>query len=268
MRDHLVTVSMLVGALGAGAAAAYFANGYIEHTITEHRAALDSQYRPLRVVVANADLQPGATLSGQTVAVREVPRAFLHSEAVLAENWSGLAGRVLAHAVRSGEPILSAHLAREAGVGFSAQLAPGMRALTLSVDAEASISGMLAPGDRIDVLFTTNAGNDSTTAALLFNVPVLATGIRTAINTAWLDRQRQPEGAGVQFNTVTLGVSPQDAAKITLAQQAGRITITLRRPGDDRALQLARITKDSLLDTPRATKAATRARVEIILGGA
>jgi len=254
MRDHLVTVLMLGGALGAGSAAAYFANGYIENAVAEHRAELDSQYRPLRVVVANADLQPGATLSGQTVAVREVPRAFLHSEAVLAENWSGLAGRVLAYAVRSGEPILLSHLAREAGAGFSAQLAPGMRALTLSVDAEASISGMLMPGDRIDVLFTTNAGTESTTAALLFNVPVLATGIRTATNTPWLDR--------------TLGVSPQDAAKITLAQQAGRITITLRRPGDDRPLQLARITKDALLDAPRAAKAAARARVEIILGGA
>jgi len=267
MRDRLVTVSMLVGALGAGGAAAYFANGYIEHAIAEHRAELDSQYRPLRVVVANADLQPGVALSGKTVAVREVPRAFLHSEAVLAENWSGLAGRVLAHAVRSGEPILLLHLAREAGAGFSAQLPPGMRALTLPVDAEASISGMLAPGDRIDVLFTTNSGNDGTTVALLFNVPVLATGIRTTTNTAWLDSQRQADGAG-QFNTVTLCVSPQDAAKITLAQQAGRITITLRRPGDDRPLQLARITKDSLLSIPRTAKAASRARVEIILGGA
>jgi len=268
MRDRLVTVSMLIGALGAGGAAAYFANGYIEQAIAERRAELDSQYRPLRVIVANADLQPGATLSGQTVAVREVPRAFLHSEAVLAENWNGLAGRVLGHAVRSGEPILRSHLAHEPGAGFSAQLPTGMRALTLPVDVEASISGMLAPGDRIDVLFTTHSGNENATVALLFNVPVLATGIRTATNAAWLDGQRQPDGAGIQFNTVTLCVSPQDAAKITLAQQAGRITITLRRPGDDRPLQLARITKDSLLNTPRTAKSAERARVEIILGGA
>lgn len=268
MRDRLVTVSMVLGALGAGGAAAYFADRHIERTVAERRAELESQYRSTRAIVANADLRPGATLSGQTVAVREIPRAFLHSEAVLAENWGGIAGRVLAHAVRSGEPILLSHLAREAGAGFSAQLASGMRALTLPVDAEASISGMLAPGDRIDVLFSTSSGNDNITVALLSNVSVLATGIRTATNSAWLDDQRQPDGAAVQFNTVTVAVSPEDAAKITLAQQAGRIALTLRQPGDDRPLQLTRITKDSLLNGGRAAKASPRARVEIIVGGA
>ncbi len=267
MRDRWLTALLVVGALGAGSAAAYFANGHIDRTVAQRRAELDSQYRPVRVIVANADLRSGTALSGQTVAIREVPRTFLHADAVLAESWSSFTGRVLAHGVRSGEPILSAHLASEAGAGFSAQLAPGMRALTLPVDAEASISGMLAPGDRIDILFTTSLGNESTTVPLLFNVPILATGIRTATNAAWLGDQRQPYAPGVQFNTVTIAVSPEDAAKLTLAQQVGRITITLRQSADQRPLQLARITKDSLLNGPRLAKAAPRARVEIIVGG-
>lgn len=268
MKGSLVTALMVAGALGSGGAAAYFANRYIDTTVNSRRAELTAQYEPVRVVVANADLRPGASLSGQTAAIREVPRAFLHSEAVLADHWDSAAGRVLAHAVRSGEPVLESHLARGTGAGFSSQLAEGMRALTFPVDDEASISGMLAPGDHIDILFTTlsgnEGGNESVTLPLLLDIPVIATGIRTVTNAAWLDDKR-PAG---QYNTITVSVTPQDAAKITLAQDAGKITIALRQPADAKPIQIARVTKTTLLNGSSITKAMVRRpRVEIILGG-
>src|SRR5690606_7695119 len=136
------------GALAAGGGAAYFANGYISSQMRAEREQLHSQYQLVNVVVAKADLAPGAVLSSQTVAVREVPRTFLHTDAVRSEQWSGIAGRVLSRAIRSGEAILNAHLAQGLGAGFSAQLPDGTRALTFPVDEEASIAGMLAPGDR------------------------------------------------------------------------------------------------------------------------
>lgn len=264
MKGGLVTGLMVVGALGSGGAAAYFANGYIDTTVNNRRAELNAQYEPVRVVVANADLRPGTFLSGQTVALRDVPRAFLHAEAVRADNWSGVAGRVLTHTVRSGEPVLESHLARDVAAGFSSQLAHGMRALTFPVDDEASISGMLAPGDRIDLLFTTMSGNESVTLPLLLNIPVIATGIRTVTNATYLDDKRQSG----QYNTITVSVTPQDAAKITLAQDAGKITTTLRQPADDLPIQIARITKNTLLNGNSIARATPhRPRVEIILGG-
>lgn len=264
MKGSLVTAMMLAGALGAGGAAAYFANSYIDTTVNSRRAELTAQYEPLRVVVANADLRPGTLLSGQTVAIREVPRAFLHSEAVLADNWNSAAGRVLARTVRSGEPVLESHLTSGAGAGFSSQLAEGMRALTFPVDDEASISGMLAPGDHIDIFFTTLSGNESVTLPLLLDIPVIATGIRTVTNAAWLDDKREAR----HYNTVTVSVTPQNAAKITLAQDAGKITIALRQPADAKPIQIARVTKTTLLNGNGITKAMVRRpRVEIILGG-
>ena len=263
MKGSVTTALMLAGALSAGAAAAYFANAYMDRTINSRRAQLDSQYQPLRVVVANADLRPGISLSSQTVAIREVPRAFLHSEAVLADRWNTVAGRVLAHAIRSGEPILLSHLAQDVGAGFSSQLAEGMRALTIPVDDQASLSGMLAPGDRIDIAFTTLAGNDSVTLPLLSNVPVIATGIRTIANAQYLSERRQ----GAQYNTITVSVTPDDAARLTLAQDAGKVTITLRQPNDERSTRIARVTKKSLLTgNPVARASPRREPVEIILG--
>jgi pilus assembly protein CpaB len=264
MNGTITTVLMVTGALGAGSAAAYFANDYIHRSVQQRRAEIDSQYAPAKVVVASADLRPGTFLSGETVAVREVPQAFLHSDAVLADNWSGVAGRVLSHVVRSGEPVLMSHLAHDVGAGFSSQLNQGMRALTFPVDDEASIAGMLAPGDHIDIFFTTSTNNESVTLPLLTNVAIIATGVRTLTNTGYLDDRRD---AG-NYTTVTVSVLPEDAARITHAKDAGKITITLRQPKDDAPIQVARITKGTLLNGNRIVKATSpRPRVEIILGG-
>jgi pilus assembly protein CpaB len=263
MNGTIVTILMLGGALAAGGAAAYFANEYIDESLAERRAELDAQYSTVKVIVAAQDLRPGTILSAQTVAVREVPNAFLHEEAIRAERWGEFAGRVLARPLRSGEPVLLAHMAKDPSAGFSAQLADGMRALTFPVDEESSIAGMLAPGDRIDLFFTTTHGNETTTLPLLANVQVIATGMRTLTN------EHHPEVQGQRhYRTVTVLVTPQDAAKITLAQDAGKLTITLRRPLDEAPLTLSRITKQHLLfGEPTTRTSLARRKVEIILGG-
>lgn len=264
MKGIWTTTLMIGGALAAGGGAAYFAKGYINSEMRAEREQLRSQYQLVNVVVAKADLAPGAILSSQTVALREVPKTFLHADTVRSDQWGDIAGRVLSRAVRSGETILSSHLAQGVGAGFSAQLPEGMRALTFPVDEEASIAGMLAPGDRIDLLFTTAASNDSVTVPLLFAVPVIATGLRTQSNEHALPARLQSG----PFRTITVAVTPADAAKITLAQEAGKISVALRQPNDQEVARIARVTKSSLLrgDAPVGSSR-PRMRVEVILGG-
>jgi pilus assembly protein CpaB len=263
MKGIVTTILMIGGAFLAGGGAAYFAKGYIASEVRSEREQLQAQYKLISVVVAKADLAPGAVLSGRTVALREVPKTFLHTEAIAADRWSDVAGRVLSRAVRSGETILGSHLAQGAGAGFSAQLPEGMRALTFPVNEEASIAGMLAPGDRIDILFTTTASNESVTMPLLFSVPVIATGLRTQANENSL-----PDKLQGPFRTITVSVTPADAAKITLAQEAGRITVALRQPQDQTLTRIVRITKNALLKGEQPAKVSRpRTRVQIILGG-
>jgi pilus assembly protein CpaB len=264
MKGIWITTLMIGGALAAGGGAAYFARGYIHREMQAQRAQLHGQYELVNVVVAKTNLSAGAMLSSQTVALREVPKAFLHADAIRSDQWASVAGRVLARNVRSGETILDAHLARGIGAGFSSQLPEGMRALTFPVDEEASIAGLLSPGDRIDLLFTTAAANDSVTVPLLSGVPVIATGMRTESNGNALPERLQ---AG-PFRTITVAVTPEDAAKITLAQEAGRISVALRQPGDQAVSRIARVTKSSLLKGESPVRVSRpRTRVEIILGG-
>jgi pilus assembly protein CpaB len=265
MKGIVTTALMIGGALAAGGSAAYFAKSYINEELRAEREQLQAQYQLINVVVAKADLRPGAVLSGQTVALREVPRTFLHAEAVHAGQWNEISGRVLSRAVRGGETVLRSHLAQGAGAGFSAQLPDGMRALTFPVDEEASISGMLAPGDRIDLLFTTTLANENVTVPLLFAVPVIATGLRTQGNQNSLPDQLQ----SAPFRTITVSVTPADAARITLAQDAGRITVALRQPQDHTPTRIARISKNTLLrsDEPTTASSPRRRPIQVILGG-
>lgn len=265
MKSTMMTIAMLVGALIAASAAAYFANDYIDSSIARREKDLMAKYENVRVVVAAKDLVPGSRIGGSTAAARGVPRAFLHSEAVLADDWNAVSGRTLAVAVKSGEPILHSHLANNPAAGFSAGLEDGKRALTFPVDDEASISGLLTPGDHIDIFFTTDAGRESVTVPLLYSVPIIATGVETMSNSRLLAKGGRGPG---NYRTVTVSVTPEDAAKITHALDTGKITVTLRKLEDESPLQLARVTKNTLLYGNRPNRSSTpRNTIEVILGG-
>jgi pilus assembly protein CpaB len=262
MKANLMTIVMGAGALLAAGGAAYLANNYIEGTIAARQAELAKGYEPIRVIVASQDLGPGSFLTANTVSIREIPREFVPSTAASADEWSDMKGRVITFPIKSGEPVLRTYLAREIGAGFSSQLPQGKRALTFPVSDESSIAGLLQPGDRIDLFFTTSqAGNDSVTIPLLYDVPVAATGVRTVTNSSQLADDR----AG-NYTTVTVTVTPEDAARITLAQEVGKITVTLRQHEDNDPTRVERITKRSLL-AQNVTTGKPRFAVEIILGG-
>src|SRR3546814_12825347 len=81
--------------------------------------------------------------------------------------------------LRSGDPILPVHAtAHEAGA-FSSFLSSGRRAITMPVDAINSVSGLLQPGDLIDLYVSFAYQRRRITAPLLPGALVLATGANT-----------------------------------------------------------------------------------------
>jgi pilus assembly protein CpaB len=96
--------------------------------------------------------------------------------------------------------------------------------MTLQVDEINSISGMLDPGDVIDLIVSVDRKGRKRTLPLLQGVKVMATGQRLAEDPASGERR--------QFSTVTIDIAPQQAAVLILARETGRITALLRNPGD------------------------------------
>jgi pilus assembly protein CpaB len=86
------------------------------------------------------------------------------------------------------------------------------------------VAGFVQPGTRVDVLATgtQGSGNDRQTTTVLENVAVIAVG--KTLDRSSSDAQTAP--------VITLLVSPDDAQKLALVSQEGRIQLSLRNPLD------------------------------------
>jgi pilus assembly protein CpaB len=140
-----------------------------------------------------------------------------------------LVGRGVIVPVSENEILLTSKLASsESGAGLPSMIPDGMRAVSVKVNDVVAVAGFVVPGTRVDVLLTGHPGTqggpaDVTTTTVLQNVQVLAAGQKM---------QRDPNGQPQNVPVITLLVSPEDAQKLTLATQEGRIQLALRNPLD------------------------------------
>jgi pilus assembly protein CpaB len=126
-----------------------------------------------------------------------------------------------------GEVIVPGRLAPE-GVasGLQVKITPGKRAMSVRVDDVSSLNGMLQPNSRVDVLVVTHDASNQKDVAKLFmsNMRVLSVG--TIVS------QTANDSRPIQAPTVTLEVTPTEAERLAIAQNTGRIQLTLRGYAD------------------------------------
>lgn len=123
------------------------------------------------VLVATRDLAAGATLSADDVAVRRWPVDAVPDGTATAGD---VVGRVLAAPLRTGEPVTDV---RVGAAGF-ATTEPGLTAVPVRLP-DPGVAGLLAPGDRIDLIATDPADGDAETVAehvLVLAVPAPEVG--------------------------------------------------------------------------------------------
>lgn len=262
-------------ALLCGGIAVYAGSRYVDEQVAQERLRLaPAPRRTVEVVVATRQLEKGDVVAPEVMALRSVPVDYVPSGAVTPENFESLAGQMLLQPMRPGE-VLSAHaVTRGDELTFSSRLKPGIRALTISVDEINSISGMLQPGDRIDLLLTArppavgNSGEtrQEATVPLLQNLLVMATGRQVRPG-------EDPEGGERQFSSVTVEVTPSQAKRLIVAQAAGRLTAMLRNPQDATPMDAAALDLNGIfgVQTKPAQKRVAVRRApsgpQIIIGG-
>lgn len=225
------SMAMLLLALIAGLCAAWAARQHIQGRVQ----LLEEQARVPMVdrVVAAYDLPAGTRLGTEHLAVRPIPAAIASSDSISPERFTELSGTILRSPLRAGDPVLPAHAMAQQQTAFSNHLATGRRAITMPVDAINSVSGLLQPGDLIDLYVSFEYQRRRITAPLLQGVLVLATGTNTQ---HVQDSAQLRQGA---YATVTLDAAPEDAVKLVAARQGGIITAVLRHPHDSVSTQKA-----------------------------
>lgn len=258
---------VLIVAIVIGVASTYLANEFIQGRVASYEAKIKGEMRTTKVVVPKMDLPQGAVVSTENMAIRDVPVLYAHRDVVTPEQFTVAEGQRLSFQLDSGKPLLWAHLEGGSAPTFSGKLPAGKRALTVSVDEINSISGMLQPRDKVDIILTmTRDSKDrqKLTFPLMQDVLVLATGTKINHDKGVDPKTGQPIAA--TYRTATLLVSQEEAKKIILAQDAGKLTLILRHPDDNKPLPGDRITVAHLLNEGGPIKRVTN-QIEFIVGG-
>jgi pilus assembly protein CpaB len=242
------------------------ANTYIEKQTAAAEAKAKGQFPMIQVVVPMTNLDRGTVISNANVVTRDVPGEFVPADVITPDRFDVAKNQRLAHPVSEGRPLLWSHLEGGQAPSFSGRLPPGMRAITVPVDEINSISGFLQPKDKIDLILTLNRDGRRETFPLLQQVLVLATGGEVIA-----ERLDETTGQLITetFRTVTLQATQEDAKKIILAQDAGRLTAVLRHPDDKAQLPRERITVANLIGegTKKRPVPKQGPQVQFIIGG-
>jgi pilus assembly protein CpaB len=223
--------ALVAGALGFGLLAVLGANAYIQERVDLERARLAGEHERVEVLVARRALQKGEILGPDTLAVRALPRHLLPGGALSPARIDAVQGLKLQWPLQAGEPVLASAVFAAESQGLSSRLRTGGRAMTIAVDETNAISGLLQPGDRIDLLLSWRPApvggttQPEITRSVMQDVVVIATG-RHARATP------QEEGAGRSFSAITVEVDPDQAQRLVVAQRSGRLTAVLRNPLD------------------------------------
>lgn len=184
------------------------------------------------ILVVSEDLPIGAVLTDENLAARDVPQAYVEERNVRAADAKKVIGVRVAGGLRANEAVLWSDLTKfsEHARVLSGLVQNGLRAVT--VDARsADFDGLLRPGDRVDVLFTTPSkdAEGGVTTTLLQNLLVLSVGGDLGKRDT---ASKDDTGAAGRTGSVTLSATLEQSQLLTQAKERGKLGLTLRNPDD------------------------------------
>jgi pilus assembly protein CpaB len=260
----LRTISTVAAALLFGLIAVMLTRTYLNGALRANPAVATSNGPAIPVVVAAANVPRGAALQAPMLKLvayptDAAPAGTFHSiaEVVGAQGQERLALRSMV----TNEPVLPGNVTGPGGkLNLSAVVTPGMRAVSLRSNDVAGVGGFVLPGDRVDILLTRNTGSgpgaNTVTQVLAENVRVL--GVDQSDN----DEANKP----VVAKAVTIEVTPGQAQAISLGQQIGSVSMSLRRVADDGQLTVKAMTVADLSPAPRRPTGPVAPAIRVIRG--
>lgn len=222
MRMLLILALAIISGLVAGYAALQYLNDRPPAMVTT------GEGETVPVVLASKDLPLGTVLSQEDLRVVEWPAGAMPTG--FANTRDELVGQALISDVNTNEPILATKLADSGLRGMIPLIEPGMRALSVQVDEVIGVAGFVTPQTRVDIILimTPPGGTDPVSQVILQNIQALASGQQI---------QETEEGEAITVAVVTVLVTPEEAEKLALAAQEGRIQMALRHTLDSETIE-------------------------------
>ena len=214
--------------------------------VTRYLSNVQAYTRDLgNVVVAKVTIPLGEKIAPEHLMLAAIPNGSAPEGAF--RKIDEVVGRVAITPIGVREAVTLSRLAPEGvGGGLPAVIPEGYRAMTVKVDDVVGVSGFVMPGSYVDVVAVivppAAQGVQSQgpiSKIVLQHIKVLASGAK--IDSP--ENQREPNSAKV----VTLQVTPEQAEKLSLAANEGKLTLVMRSYTDQEDSQTKGVNKQSLL---------------------
>src|SRR6476659_6616611 len=195
--------------------------------VTRYLSSVQAYTKDLgNVVIAKTEIPLGEKITAESLMLASIPNgsapegAFRKIEQVV--------GRVAITPIGVRETVPNMKLPPEVtGAGLSAVIPDGYRAMTVRVDDVVGVSGFIMPGSFVDIVaIIVPAGQGSEalqgpiSKIVLQNIKVLASGAKLDSP----ENQREPS----KVTGVTLQVTPEQAEKLVLASNEGKLQLVMR----------------------------------------
>lgn len=234
MKEKVVLlISILVGIL-----AFWLTNRYLQ----KEREKLYAGAEKVKVVVAGRSLPAGTVLAVEDLAQSSVYKTAVGENVVRPEDLDTIIGKKLRYSLKRGEPVWwsQVDVPDRRRTGLAPMVRSGLRAISIAIGGADTVSGLVQPNDRVDILGTFSfpardsaAGEfETVTLTVLQDVTVLATGQQLARTDSGSGQGAWRPGG---YSMVTLEVSPREAELLTFVQHMkgqGQLTLALRNPED------------------------------------
>jgi pilus assembly protein CpaB len=231
-------IMLLVGALVIAAVTAIMAKNMFAGAGAEQAAAAPVVPVGPKVLVARKALPVGTIIDAESLVFQPWPQEMMkgayYTEGAPDSDPTKLLGTVVRYPVTEGQPLTRGALVGPKDRGFlAAALGPGMRAVTVPVNASTGVAGFVFPGDRVDIVLTqeVEGGGEGpplrVSETIVRNVRVLATDQR-------IDSKGEDGKTEIKtFSNVTMEATPRIAEKIAVAQSMGTLSLSLRSLADN-----------------------------------
>jgi pilus assembly protein CpaB len=177
----------------------------------------------------------GEPLTQQNVTLADWPKDKIPQGAIT--RTEDIEGRRSRTRLIAGEPILEGALWGKGAhdQGAAILIPQGYRPVTVRVDLVSGGGSLILPGDRVDVMLhvVRDPARDipeTITRTILQDIKVFAVNDVTGME----EGKRDTGGKSIVAKTISLLVTPDQAAKVTLASQLGSIQLMMRSPDDNK----------------------------------
>ena len=230
----LKTLVLLAMALGCGLVAMVG----VQQVLAERNGNVAET---LEVLVARSEIDPGAEITETNTIFEARPKSSVPEGAVV--NQEQYMKRATTIRLFPGEIILQKKLGEPGVIGIASQIPQGMRVVAVPVNLTSALSGLISPGNKVDIVVTyslqKNGLQYKKTKLVLANIEVFA-----------VDRVRHSESADAAKTSskpenVSFLVTPQQAQTLSYAGQKGNLQLVLRGSSDSVEAEMTDIDDES-----------------------